>query len=87
MEAKLQALEAGGVDNWEWYGESLSEYHKYTEMEDLYEETIGEIYEALHDKVGEPAGVGCGYGFMDADSDLKKVLKSFLNQVKDIEDD
>lgn len=24
-EAKLQALEAGGVDNWEWYGESLKE--------------------------------------------------------------
>lgn len=23
---KLAALEAGGVDNWEWYGESLSEF-------------------------------------------------------------
>jgi hypothetical protein len=22
----LSALEAGGVDNWEWYGESLAEF-------------------------------------------------------------
>lgn len=29
-EEKLRALEAGGVDNWDWYGESLSEwYAKY----------------------------------------------------------
>ncbi len=27
-EAKLSALEAGGVDNWEWYGDSLQEYYK-----------------------------------------------------------
>lgn len=25
-EARLAALEWGGVDNWEWYGESLSQY-------------------------------------------------------------
>ncbi len=24
---KLSALEAGGVDNWEWYSESLSQYY------------------------------------------------------------
>lgn len=26
-EKKLAALEAGGVDNWEWYSESLSEFY------------------------------------------------------------
>ena len=25
---QLQLLEAGGVDNWEWYGESLADYWK-----------------------------------------------------------
>lgn len=25
-EAKLNALEAGGVDNWEWYGDSINDY-------------------------------------------------------------
>lgn len=28
---KLSALEAGGVDNWEWYGESLSQYYNVDE--------------------------------------------------------
>lgn len=30
-DAKLEALEAGGVDNWEWYGESLKDYWKERE--------------------------------------------------------
>ena len=25
-ERKMEALEAGGVDNWEWYGESLKDF-------------------------------------------------------------
>lgn len=30
--ARLEALEAGGVDNWSWYGESYSDY-----LEDMKE--------------------------------------------------
>lgn len=29
--AKLRALEAGGVDNWEWYDESIEQYEKILE--------------------------------------------------------
>jgi hypothetical protein len=25
---KLQCLDEGGVDNWEWYGEAMREYRK-----------------------------------------------------------
>lgn len=32
--AKLRALEVGGVDNWEWYYESLKDYLAETEDED-----------------------------------------------------
>ena len=32
---KLQALEAGGVDKWEWYGESLEDYWKFLDENDL----------------------------------------------------
>lgn len=32
---KLQALESGGVDDWEWYSESLNQYR--TEKESLIE--------------------------------------------------
>lgn len=30
----LSALEAGGVDNWEWYGESLRDLYKDDEEDD-----------------------------------------------------
>lgn len=29
---KLAALESGGVDNWEWYGDSLCQYLQEDEM-------------------------------------------------------
>lgn len=32
---KLQALENGGVDNWDWYDESLSEFRDSLEQEGL----------------------------------------------------
>ena len=27
-DCELECLEAGGVDNWEWYSESLKDFHK-----------------------------------------------------------
>ena len=40
---KLAALESGGVDNWEWYGDSLCQYLEEDEMnktQDDYEDCI-----------------------------------------------
>ena len=37
-EFMLRCLESGGVDNWVWYGESLTEYH---EMLEAREEAAG----------------------------------------------
>lgn len=34
-EAKLACLEAGGVDDWEWYGESLEDYDEQSFREEL----------------------------------------------------
>lgn len=33
-EKMLSALEAGGVDNWEWYSESLQEFFKEDDDEE-----------------------------------------------------
>lgn len=33
--AKLAALEAGGVDNWEWYDEALKEYRATIERDEM----------------------------------------------------
>lgn len=39
---KLSALECGGVDNWEWYGESLcdyiAQYGKYEYFDDYIDD-------------------------------------------------
>lgn len=34
-QAKLEALERGGVDNWTYYGESLNDYEEITQLPDL----------------------------------------------------
>ncbi len=46
-EWKLQALEAGGVDNWEWYDESLfhpDEGKTLNDIEDMSDEEIIKNY-------------------------------------------
>lgn len=30
-ESRLNALESGGVDNWDWYGDSLENLEEFTE--------------------------------------------------------
>ena len=38
---RLAALEYGGVDNWEWYGESISDYlNGYEDFDDIVNEEI-----------------------------------------------
>lgn len=47
-EAKLNALECGGVDNWEWYGEAFSNYLELLEEYDDWDDFIeGETNEEL----------------------------------------
>lgn len=60
--AKLDALEAGGVDNWEWYDEALKEYNETIGREEAAESIIDDILDAIHDYIEQPAGQGCGYG-------------------------
>ena len=44
---ELDALECGGVDNWEWYGESLSE--NFDEETDYYE-YVSTHYDKINEK-------------------------------------
>lgn len=46
-QAKLQALEAGGVDNWEWYGESLKEFRQEEELDDLIAKHVDNICQTV----------------------------------------
>ena len=64
-EAKLNALEAGGVDNWEWYGESLKSYHEENELEENLSDLINELSEVFGEAAYEPSERGAGIAFND----------------------
>ena len=64
-EAKLMALEAGGVDNWEWYAESLKQYDATVAREGKLEECLNEICTILAPGVYEPSERGTGFAFSE----------------------
>lgn len=64
-EAKLNALEAGGVDNWEWYGESLKEYRVENELEEKREDLLDELEVIFGECAYEPSERGAGIAFTD----------------------
>ncbi|MDO4562202.1 MAG: hypothetical protein Q4C12_00050 [Clostridia bacterium] len=41
--ARLNALECGGVDNWEWYGESFNQYVEDNSEFDDFDEYLDDI--------------------------------------------
>ena len=60
---KLQALEAGGVDNWEWYGESLTEFNKEEDRAEALEDLLTELCECLCESMYQPSEMGAGFAF------------------------
>lgn len=40
---KLSRLECGGVDNWDWYGESLND-PSYEEIQDMSDDDLIDFY-------------------------------------------
>ena len=64
-EAKLNALEAGGVDNWEWYGESLKEYREENEREEALEDLLNNLEVIFGECAYEPSERGAGIAFTE----------------------
>lgn len=83
--AKLRALEAGGVDNWEWYGESLKEWFKENELEELVESYADSILELCSSEgdVEYPAGRECGHNILlgGAEGGVIALLHKFAKEV------
>lgn len=79
-QAKLNALEAGGVDNWEFYYEALSGYRATVELEEKVEETVQELAAIILEGVYEPSERGGGYDTRDENLEKAKVfLLKFIN--------
>jgi len=79
-EEKLAALEAGGVDNWEWYGESLKGYFKKEEYNEKMDDLINELEQIFGECAYEPSERGAGIAFNDDIRDL--ALKTLAGRVE-----
>ena len=76
---KLQALEAGGVDNWEWYDESMEPIRKEEQEKELYENVLEEVCTILCESAYEPSERGAGYTFtVEAQDEALEVLIKHL---------
>jgi hypothetical protein len=68
-EAKLSALETGGVDNWEYYAESLKQYHEENELEEVRSNLIGDLSDIFGECAYEPSERGAGIAFNEGHFD------------------
>jgi len=80
--ALLDALEAGGVDNWEGYDFATEEYRKTIGREETAEDIADEILHAICTEVEQPAGVGCGFGF--SKNAMEYTVQIILKRAKEL---
>ena len=85
IEAKMNALERGGVDNWEWYSEALKDYNAKKQEEESFNNLVDEICESLITEIEEPAGSGSGYGIRkEGLAAIKKIIKRFIAEQQNL---
>ena len=72
--AKLDALEAGGVDNWDGIDFALEGYRETIEREETIEEIVNEIADILCTGAYEPSERGAGWAFNSSALDSVAVM-------------
>jgi hypothetical protein len=85
-ERKLNALEAGGVDNWEGYGEALDEIRKEDKLEDVVDMYVQDMLElaAQAEVSAEDSRNGLYIVTIDGD-ETRGILQAFLQEYKRVE--
>ena len=77
MGAKLNALESGGVDNWDYYDDALKDYHLENKKDELIEKLIYELADGFGQCAYEPSERGAGIAFSeDVAVCIVKILES-----------
>lgn len=86
-EAKLQALENAGVDNWQWYSEAMEEYNKWekqkllkTLLEKYTEDIVTYIAENTQVEYLEKGSYAC---IFDGNEAIKAMLLNLIDEVSD----
>lgn len=85
IESKMAALEKGGVDNWEWYGESLASWREENEVKELKSNLFNELLELFGQSAYEPSETGAGFTINIDEDDFQPVLDKFISDMKGIE--
>lgn len=88
-QAKLQALEAGGVDNWEWYSESLKEFRQEEELDELIAKHVDNICQTVAEDctVEYPSCREAGVAIMFPDGveeQIEKCIRKFLQEASEL---
>jgi hypothetical protein len=82
--AKLAALDAGDVDNWEWYDESLKDFRATIQREEDLESLLDELCVILFTSAYEPSDRGTGFACTEtAKADALKLLHERIAKLKD----
>ena len=82
--AKLEALENGGVDNWDFYDDSLAEWRKENQVDKCIDEAIEGINDLLVEaKIEEPAGPHCGYAIQIDEAAISELLSKLLKDAQE----
>ena len=82
-EQKLNALEIGGVDNWEFYGEAMDEYNKECAFEADLDDAIIELETTILSNKYEPSERGAGFALSDSGrDDVYLILKDLIEKYK-----
>jgi len=82
-EAKLLALEQGGVDNWEFYDVAMEDYNKTIRYEEDIENFLVELESALLNGAFEPSERGAGFCATDfARAEALEITKQFIEKIK-----
>lgn len=84
--AKLAALEAGGVDNWEWYSDSLVDFHKEEALEEFVDNMVDSFHETIIDaEVDYPAGHEAGPSIRVSDKVAEDFIRLVIEGHKELE--
>lgn len=80
-------LEAGGVDNWDWYDKSLKPWFAKQERKVLFQRVLEDINELLAEAdVSEPAGPGCGHAIAYDEEAMIRLFEETLKKAREIDE-
>lgn len=83
--AKLDALEAGGVDNWEYYGEALTEWRKAGAFVEAVDNAVSAVNDLMSEaRVDQPAGDGAGYRIEFDEDEMAQIFRNFWAKAQDV---